>query len=420
MELDYPHKVPVVPVKQPLGEFYVTSLPARLLLEVCYSDPLRVDEKKSSESYIFSGIQRDEREDRLSSIGRYLNTVEAAIPNSIILGANYLPSGELTENSDIRWQIEEREDFLELTIPSPDKVASIIDGQHRLHGFEYAEDNRKDMMLPCSIYIDLPLPYQAFLFATINFNQKKVDRSQAYENWGFNLDPERSNSWSPEKTAVFLCRKLNVDEDSPFYNHIRVVAQNDDVLFRNRNGQRWTVSTATVVDGILRLITTNPQRDRDKLHKYEIDSGRDRSILDNDRSPLRSLYINSNDKAIYLAVRNYFEACSNILWRNREDGSYIVKTIGIQALFDVLRDILLQKFSTDRDLSVDYFERCLSNASSIDFSDPFFQASGLGRTNVKNSIELAIGLKERGDVNPDKMNDYDRLIDNFPQQSLFD
>jgi hypothetical protein len=42
------------------------------------------------------------------------------------------------------------------------------------------------MQLICSIFFELPKPYQAQLFATINSTQKPVDKSLTYELFGYN------------------------------------------------------------------------------------------------------------------------------------------------------------------------------------------------------------------------------------------
>jgi hypothetical protein len=46
------------------------------------------------------------------------------------------------------------------------------------------------MSLVCSVYFDLPRPFQAQLFATINSTQKRVDRSLTYELFGYNIVEE--------------------------------------------------------------------------------------------------------------------------------------------------------------------------------------------------------------------------------------
>lgn len=414
-KINFPITSPAIRIMQPFGEFYITKLSARVLLEVSYSDPLRIAETKSSNFlYPLIGAQRKQRLNRLKEIGRYINTVEAAFPNSIILGVNYDEEGNLEEDDQYRWTIKYnnengRIEDAHIVIPTSKKLASIIDGQHRLNGFKEASSERHSMELLCAIYFDLPNPYQAYLFATINFNQKKVDRSLAYELWGYNLEDEQPNSWSPEKVAVFLCRKLNMDEESPFFKHIIIAAQNDEILLKSRQNEvQWKVSTATIVDGILKLISSNPQKDKDEMHKKRIEEGRSRKSLKIDNSPLRRLYLETNDLAIYKAITNFFSAANTTLWSRAFNNSYITKTVGIQALFDVLR-LLMADFEANKNISLNYFESVLAKVSEIDFSDQFFQASGKGRTRIKNSIAFKAGLIEKEKLPQDDLLDYLRI-----------
>jgi len=187
-----------------------------------------------------------------------------------------------------------------------------------------------------------------------------------------------------------MCRKLNTDSDSPLYNHILVAPQNDEILFENKpENIDWIVSTATVVDGILSLFSSNPKKDRDIMLEYKLDKGRHREKLREnkyDRTPLRELFININDKAIYLAIVNFFKSVEKNLWTNQDpENSYIFKTVGIQALFDVLKKIM-GNFEKDKNIKVEYFDKYLNKASELDFTDDFFQASGIGKTRIKNSI----------------------------------
>lgn len=395
-ELAFPLSVPALRIEQPLGVFYVTKLSAQLLLEVAYSDPFRIVSEAEIEGiYPSTGDQREESKAKLREISRFISTAEAAFPNSIILGANYRENGELEEDTDIRWHIETKEDddCIRLVIPSRAKLATIIDGQHRLHGFKYADSDKREMDLLCAVYLDLPYPYQAYLFATINFNQKKVDRSLAYLLFGVNIEQEPPESWSPEKTAVFLCRKLNTDEQSPFYRHIKVAAKDDENLFGDKaKNVSWNVSTATVVDGILKLISSNPKKDRDLMHQTTIKQGRNRLMLGDDPTPLRDLYKQTNDLAIYTAVKNFFLAAKQVFWESASEKSYIKKTVGIQALFDILRQLLDKHFKSTRDIRVKFFRSHLSKASDIDFSEGGVQASGIGRKFIRDAIAEKIGL----------------------------
>jgi DNA phosphorothioation-associated DGQHR protein 1 len=408
-EIEPPFELPAIRISQPLGAFYITRLTAELLLKVSFSDPLRLtDQDQMEHPYLLRGAQRQERETRLVEIGRYIDTVEAAFPNSIILAVNQDEDGELIDELDHRrWRLESNNgsDCVRLIVPTSAKVASIVDGQHRLHGFKYASNSRLATELLCAVYFDLPNPYQAYLFATINFNQKKVDRSLAYELFGFDLESEPPNSWSPEKTAVFMCRQLNTETESPLYQHITVAPLYEAGVFETPGNGDWKVSTATVVDGSLRLFSANPRRDRDQMHRKTVESGRDRSMLEDDGTPLRKLYLATNDKALYTAVRNYFVAVHSTLWKQATPQSYIRKTAGLQGLFDVLV-VLLRDFETSKNISVEFFKRYLANAAHIDFSDDFFQTSGKGKTRIKNAIELAMGVKTIDEVPQGDRDDY--------------
>src|ERR1051326_5910178 len=138
--------VPALRISQPLGSFYVTRLKAELLLRVTFSDPLRLlDFGQGEHPYLLKGAQRQERENRLAEIGRYIDTVEAAFPNSIILAVNYDENGKLLDESDSRrWRLEpsDANECVRLIIPTSAKLATIVDGQHRLHGFEYGSAER--------------------------------------------------------------------------------------------------------------------------------------------------------------------------------------------------------------------------------------------------------------------------------------
>jgi DNA phosphorothioation-associated DGQHR protein 1 len=413
----FPIRMQVLKVLQPLGEFCVGVLPAGVLLEVTYSDPLRLLGFSETGEYELKGHQRKLVRDRLKAIGRYIDTVEAAFPNSIIIAANYNEDGQLEEDENARWSVEFSANdgaVGTLIIPSSKKLAAIVDGQHRLYGFKEASvKERMSMPLLCSIYLDLPNPFQAYLFATINYNQKPVDKSQTYELYGFNLEEEPAEAWSPEKAAVFLCRKLNTDMSSAFKDHIIVAAQSDPGLEVTAKSQRtdWAVSTATVVEGLLRLFSSNPKRDRDLMHRKELGKGRERKILGaevvRDKSPLRQQYLECNDLLIFTITMNYFNAVSGTLWKG-DRRSFIRKTVGIQALFDVLKLICVEAISM-KDVSKKFFAGRLAACASVDFGDDFFEASGRGRQRIRNAIELNLGLRNLTDIDQNDRPAYERI-----------
>ena len=84
----YPFKTPSIHITQPIGEFFIASFPARILLETAYSHRLEAEQIEDG-TYNLKGSQRKLLEPRLKQIGQYINTVESAFPNTIILAANY-------------------------------------------------------------------------------------------------------------------------------------------------------------------------------------------------------------------------------------------------------------------------------------------------------------------------------------------
>lgn len=400
-------------VRQPMGTFYVAVIPARVLLEVAFTDLTSARARSDGRGYEIEGTQRFRQDKRLDEIAGYLRRGDAAIPNSIIVAGNFRQEDGLIEEDDSsedegvngpsrRWTIVDREDgTLELTIPTTAKLAAVIDGQHRLFAFARVASVTEDpleMELMCSIYLDLPKPYQASLFATVNSTQKRVDRSLTYELFGYNVDDEPAEKWTPDKLAVYLTRLLGTDDQSPLQSRIAIAPEKDAELRRLALEGNWKVSTAVVVDGILKLFSGNPKRDSNRMasssrpHRGLLEVGRD-------KSPLRAMYIaGGEDEVIYRIVRNYLEACDRVFWDAAPARSFITRTVGVQALLDVLRHII-GRVIEGGNAGVEVFEEILRRAERADFSeDRFRNASGSGRSIIRQEIEQMIG----GDFFPEQ------------------
>ena len=93
-DIKYPLQFPAIAVRHPLGEFYLTSMPARVLLQVTYSDVYtRLDDRDV-------GHQRKIDYKRVRAIGRYIETRDAVFPGTIILAANTRRETGLIDPSD--------------------------------------------------------------------------------------------------------------------------------------------------------------------------------------------------------------------------------------------------------------------------------------------------------------------------------
>src|SRR5690606_36068339 len=169
-------------------------------------------------------------------------------------------------------------------------------------------------------------------------------------------------------------------------------------------------STATVVDGILKLITSNPKRDSNKLNSFQVKE-RKREILEIDNTPLRKFYLENNDLFIYKTIVNYFNAVEKEIFVNASITSFIKKTIGIQALFSVLKTILSENLQKDKNISEEYFKQIVSSFKHIDFSDNFFTASGIGKSRIQNTILILLNYKGFNEIRKkEEISDYKRII----------
>lgn len=385
------HMFPAISVSQPIGEFFLCSIPADLLLNVTFSIPATIKRKEGVFSEIF-GNQRKLSEARSKQIGAYVDEDDSTFPNTIILSANYRDNGDYEDNESLRWRITAGADGCStLFIPSAAKLASIIDGQHRLEGFKAStRPGRTQMGLPCAVYMNLPRPYQARIFATININQKRVDKSLAYELFGYDLNQSDSNKWPPDMLGVYLARVLESEEGSPFKGHVKLalIEPDKEQIPTSDDQLDWKVSVACLVEGVIKLISQRPAEDRSSIAGGKV---LDRSQLPVDSTPLRALYLGAKDKTLVAIVSDYFTVVKEMLWRDQSPRSFIIRTVGILALFDVLRDALLANRVEVGDIK-GTTELLLRPAKGINFSDDFFHASGAGRVRIRNVLGYVIDL----------------------------
>ncbi len=379
--------VPAIRISQPIGEFFLCSIPAETLLAVTYSIPATAKRSEGLLTGIF-GNQRTEIKDRSRQIGAYIDEENSTFPNNIILSANYRTSGDFEDDESLQWRVERvKDEHYQLIVPSPERLASIIDGQHRLKGFEESQKpDRKKMDMPCAVFINLPRPYQARIFATININQKRVDKSLAYQLFGYDLNEKDADLWSPDMLAVFLARNLEGRDDSPFKNHVRLALV--QIPGEGKQSSVWKVSIASIVEGITRLISAKPAADRSALLSKE---AVDRSKLAIDSTPLRQWYIDGKDKKILELIIDYFRIIDEVVWSHQTEGSFATKTVGILALFDILREGLSKK-RLDPNATQQTTRTLFAHARGINFSDDFFHASGAGRVRIRRVLQTLTGL----------------------------
>ncbi|MCD1409895.1 DGQHR domain-containing protein [Vibrio vulnificus] len=367
-----------IKIKQPFSDYYICKIPSDVLRTISYTL------KAVNNDGEVQGVQRTLNTKRLQEIAQFIDSDSGAFPNPIILGANFKESGRYADKNKIEFKaIDDSEEIYDVIVPKDSKLLSIIDGQHRLFAFDYADSS---MDLSCSIYEDLATPYQAFLFSTINYNQGKVDKSLAYQLFGYEIDSVDPVEWPPETLAVYFVRKLNKVE--PLLNRVKYRTADEKKLTKKERDALppWRFSTSSIVEAILSLISHNPKEDRYLMNtKKTADDNAivGRSVLDRDsRYPLRDLYIEGNDQAINDVLTLALEATDDVFWSKVGDDNFLKKTVGIACIFKYLKAVLL-KDGVSLDTMKNVFPEYLKKIKlEEDFSDPEIYTSTTKAMNI--------------------------------------
>lgn len=138
-------------VRQGEHSFYSLTLPSELLARTCYvvnreEDPIE-------------GFQRELDVKRAKEIANYIDSGLGTIPSSIVLSAQ--------EESELIYDSKKKS----ISFKNINNAFLIIDGQHRVYGFTFAQ---KAFRVPVVIYSGLSKRDETRLFIDINSKQKGV------------------------------------------------------------------------------------------------------------------------------------------------------------------------------------------------------------------------------------------------------
>lgn len=226
-----------IEVIQPIGTFYIAVINSNDIVRISYSDVRRIQkEKRDIETYL--GIERPLSLKRVAELKQYVTTMDAAFPSSVILSI---------ESKDTKYD----ESSKILHVKDKNDVAKVLDGQHRIAGLEGYSGPVFEVIV--TIFIDADIENQAMIFATINLEQCKVNRSLVYDLFEF------AKHRSPQKTAHNIARFLDSESGSPFKGKVKILGTAGDPL--------ETLSQALICGEIIPLISKNPDTDRDLLRR---------------------------------------------------------------------------------------------------------------------------------------------------------
>ncbi len=300
-----------IPVRQPIGDFYIGTIASSDLVEIAKADIRRIVEGTPRDVEEFSGIQRPLSDNRVAELTEYVTHVDASFPTSIIL---HIPSKYADFN----------EGPAAMSVRRVPDAAQIIDGQHRIAGLR--DYKGPTFELNVAIFVDMDPEEQALLFATINLKQTKVGKSLAYDLFDF------ARSRSPQKTAHNIARLLNATQGSPFYHRIKI-------LGRATAGRDETLTQAAFVDRLLPLITANAAADRDTIKRGK--SLPAATAAEQHRMIFRERFRLENDAEIAKTIWNFFEAVATRwprAWGEVRQGHVLNRTTGFAALVRLVPD----------------------------------------------------------------------------------
>ena len=310
----------IIEVEQPIGKFLVAKVKASELLKISYRDERTFNKDLSK----YTGTQRTLKPNKLKSIKEFIETRDATFPNTII--------GTLSDASLYRYE----NGILKIVISDDinEKAFQIIDGQHRLWGFENSPA-AKDFDLLVTFFLNADVEDQAYIFSIINTTQTKLEPSLVSDL------AELSRITTPENCVHSIAKVFNNREGSPWYNAIKMLGKKD---ITSSSG---IISQYSFNKSILKYIYKNS--DTTTIRNILIDSNNDRKKLDKIYVDTKEyifweFYKNSEEDKIYKILEEYFNAIKYSFkdkWCN--PSSILCKTSGYSAFMKLFKDFYTNK-----------------------------------------------------------------------------
>ena len=372
-----------VEIQQPnFPKMYLFGLHPGKLIEICY-----VLRRTSNKPMAY---QRFINKDRIKNISDFLSSASALIPNAIIIAFD--------ADEKIQKKIK-FEDGL-LSFPHDYCIAWIIDGQHRVYGFQYTKyknwsnETSEDFKLPIVAFKNLNEINQNRTFVNINYNQKKINPTLLCQLASVTKDLNNELTW-PSLLVTDLCQIL------PLKDKVKI-SEFD-------TGRKISIS-GFVKQGLLEsLLGYNNKKKiyNGPLYKYapfntnfEFDNENNKKSFERQFELLKRYF-----EAIYLNTTNQNE--DKDPWLKIKDYS-LLKVTGINALLLVLARILEKYPKVNFDLNA-----YLKPLSKINFEKEYVYSKGGG---WKGFREFANEIVNR--INTDNKDDL-RLYGEKEKQIIF-
>lgn len=362
---------PCIEVQQPIGVFYLASMPADFLTDITYVDIREIADNQLDK---YLGIQRKVDASRKKELEQYVNTVDACFPSGIILSIPEECAYYDAQKHEMRLQATSEKHY--------DEIAKVLDGQHRIVGLRGYKGDMHSFELNVSIFIGADLEEQAYIFSTVNLAQTKVNKSLVYDLY------ELATSRSPQKLCHNIAVALNSIDDSPFFHRIKRLG----CATPGRDNE--TITQATFVKALIVYISTDPTGDRDIYKRKAIP----KEVSDKEHHKLifRNMMIREQDMLITDILFNYFTAIQKRWpedWNCVGQGNILNKTNGFRALMRFLREAYLHVVkSYDKAPSVDEFYNLLTRIKLSDFSVENYAPGSSGESKLYHDLLEQSGI----------------------------
>lgn len=305
---------PYISVEQPIGTFYIVSLPSKLLKDVT---EVKIRDIENN------GVQRPLKESRLKDISEYCSDSNATFPTSVVVSV--YDNGTVLINNDGTISIDETQ-----------TIGQVLDGQHRIEGLN-ASGKMEAFQIPVVLMFDMTPELNAYVFSIINSKQTKINPSHIVDLYEF------STFRSPGKTAHMIAKALNSMPESPFYNRLKMLG------ISSVGQENATLSQGTFAKQLMTLYSRNSEEDA-KLLKEGIALKADKAL------PLRQYFIDEEDSVILKIIINCFGALAKVFVEESANAkkSILWKTTGFSAIIRSFPE-LYRLGELKKDLSESFF-----------------------------------------------------------------
>jgi DGQHR domain-containing protein len=368
----------VLKLKQPIGDFFVGSMDWKRLCDITHFDVRRILREREFETYL--GIQRRLNEDRVQEIQQYVKTVDACFPTSVILSipGNCARYDAETAQLTLSNYIDDEDSSRSIGYR---QIAKVIDGQHRIEGLKNYSGPAFDVSV--SIFVEIDVAEEAYLFSTVNLAQTKVNKSLAYDLFDY------ARARSPQKLAHNIAVALDQDSNSPFFKRIKRLGVATEGRFNE------TITQATFVEALMAYLSANPVADRDLYMRGKTPPNASASELR--RLIFRNMMIEQEDLKIADVLLNYFGAVRSkwpTAWSATGSGQMLNKTNGFRALMRFLRPVYLYLVAPGEVPSEADFSRVFSrfNLRDTDFTIERFRPGTSGEGALYHALLGGSGI----------------------------